>query len=187
MDREANLVFVTSNMNKLREARKLLGMQIKNANLELREVQSLSVKEVAGIKAREAYRILKKPVMVEDTGLYIRGFGGFPGALVKWTTNGVGYEGVCRLVDSCRSRDAYAETCVALCDGKSVKRFVGRIEGSIAMEPKGSRNFGWDYIFIPKGSAKTFAEMSVSEKNKVSMRRVAFSKLLHFLSEKSRI
>ncbi len=178
------LVFATSNASKLREARMLLGFDVVSRRMELDEVQSIHTEEVAAHKALQAYGKLKVPVMVEDTGLYINGLNGFPGALVKWLAAGMGYERICRIVDLCEDRSAYAETCVAFYDGKRVRTFIGRISGSIAASPRGDRNFGWDYIFIPKGYTKTFAEMSLKEKNGISMRRAAFAKLRRFLAGK---
>ncbi len=179
------LLFVTSNANKLREARRLLGFSIGHSGLELDELQSIDTGLVARHKALQAYNRLRTPVIVEDTGLYIDGLNGFPGALVKWAVRGLGYEGLCRIVDRCPNRKAYAQTCIAFCDGKRVRLFNGRINGTIAMHPKGKRNFGWDYIFIPKGRRKTFAEMSIGEKNVISMRRKAFDRLRRFLAEKN--
>ena len=178
------LVFATSNVNKFNEAKSILKIRILRKDIKLDEMQSIRTERVARYKALQAYDKLKVPVIVEDTGLYITEFNGFPGALIKWTAAGIGYERICRLVDLCKNRNAYAETCVAFYDGKEIRTFIGRIDGKIAMHPKGRRNFGWDYIFMPKGSAKTFAQISISEKNKVSMRRVSFEKLHRFLASR---
>lgn len=179
-----DLVLVTSNQNKAQEVRHILGIEIKTADLDLPELQSLSVDEVAKTKVKTAYGIVRKPVMVEDTGIYIKSFAGFPGALVKWFVNGLGYEAACRSVDISKDRSAYAETCVAFYDGKSLKTFTGRIYGKIAHTPRGKRNFGWDRIFIPNGYRKTFAEMTVAQKAKISMRGIAVRKLGKFLQSK---
>lgn len=179
-----DIVFVTSNRNKIREARRILGMQIKHKAIKLDEIQSMDSKVVAAHKARAAHAILKRPVIVEDTGLYIDGLGGFPGALVKWAVDGIGYERLCRLVDLCKNRQAHADTCIALCDGKKVKIFSGRVRGRISSMPQGSGNFGWDCIFVPEGFNETFAQMSPEEKDSLSMRRIAFSKLSKFISSR---
>ncbi len=177
------LIFATSNINKLKETRKM-GFDVDCKNIELDEIQSIHTEQVAKHKAAQAYAKLRLPVIVEDTGLYINELNGFPGALVKWLAHGLGYEKICRLVDICGNRRAYAETCIAFCNGKTTKTFVGKVKGRIAMHPKGKRDFGWDYIFIPEGSTKTFAEMSMKEKNAISMRQIAFVKLRRFLSGK---
>ncbi len=177
------IVFATSSVNKLREARSLLGFRIRNRNIDFAEIQALSEEEVARRKVADAYNAIRGPVIVEDTGLHMEGLDGFPGALIKWFIKGLGYERICRLADLCDNRRAYGETCVAFYDGKTLKTFVGRVDGSIAMHPKGRRKFGWDYIFIPKGHGRTFAEMTISEKNRLSMRGKAFLKMRKFLED----
>lgn len=176
------IVFATSNVSKFNEAKSILKIRISRKDIELDEIQSVSTEQVARHKALQAYRKLKVPVIVEDTGLYIKGLNGFPGALIKWVAAGIGYEKICRLVDLCEDRNAYAETCTVFYDGKVMKTFVGRIDGRIAVHPMGRRNFGWDYIFVPTGSAKTFAQISAREKNKISMRRISLEKLHRFLA-----
>ncbi len=179
-----DLVFVTSNQNKAQEVKHVLGIEIETADLDLPELQSLRVDEVAKTKVKAAYGIVKRPVIVEDTGIYIKSFAGFPGALAKWFVNGLGYEAACRAVDVSQDRSAYAQTCVAFYDGKSLKTFTGRIYGKIARTPRGAGNFGWDRIFIPNGYKKTFAEMTMEQKAKISMRGVAVRKLGKFLKIK---
>ena len=175
------LVFVTSNENKARELSHILGFGVEVASLGLPELQSMAVDEVARSKARIAYSKLRRPVIVEDTGVYITAFGGFPGALAKWFVKGLGYEGACRALDISNDRSAYAETCIAFYNGKRAKEFTGRICGSIALHPRGGSNFGWDRMFIPKGYKRTFAEMSIEEKSNISMRGIAGRKLKKFL------
>ncbi len=175
------LIFVTSNEHKARELSHILGFDIEVKKLELAELQSLSVEEVASRKAIEAYARVKRPVIVEDTGVYIKAFGGFPGALAKWFVIGLGYEGVCRSVDISNDRSAYAQTCIAFYDGRTSKIFTGRIYGSISNHPRGADKLWWDRIFIPKGYKRTFAQMGIEEKSKISMRGIAGRKFKKFL------
>ena len=174
-------VFVTSNANKLREASAILGRELSQSDLEIKEIQALEVKDVVREKAREAYLILKKPVLVEDTGLYIKRLKGFPGALIKWVLGAIGNEGICGLLPQGADRSAYAETGLCLYDGKEFRTFFGRVDGKIAASPRGATNFGWDPVFQPDGHERTFAEMSAEEKNAVSMRAAAFAKLKEYL------
>jgi XTP/dITP diphosphohydrolase len=180
------LVFVTSNENKARELSHILGFSIEVRNLELPELQSISVEEVARNKAKIAYSKVRQPVIVEDTGVHISAFGGFPGPLAKWFVTGLGYEGACRSLDISKDRRAYAETCIAFYNGKRSREFTGKIYGSIAYHPRGASNFGWDRIFIPKGYKRTFGEMSIEEKAKISMRGIAGRKLRKFLQGNKR-
>jgi non-canonical purine NTP pyrophosphatase (RdgB/HAM1 family) len=179
-------IFVTSNEHKAKEMSHILGFNVDAKNLDLPELQSLSVEEVASYKAKVAYAKVKKPVIVEDTGIYINAFNGFPGALAKWFVKGLGHESACRSLDLSKDRGAYAETCIAFYNGKSTKTFVGRIYGSIADHPRGASGFGWDMIFIPKGYKRTFAQMTMNEKSGISMRGIAGRKLKKFLQANKR-
>ena len=59
--------------------------------------------------------------------------------------------------------------------------FLGKINGNVTLEPKGSNGFGYDPIFIPENNIKTFAEMSLEKKNNISHRKIALTKLKSFL------
>jgi non-canonical purine NTP pyrophosphatase (RdgB/HAM1 family) len=176
------IFFVTSNENKLREVQEILGRKLDNIDLDIDEIQTLEVREVVKEKAWKAYQQVKKPILVEDTGVYIDSWKGFPGALIKWLLKTLGNGGICNALVS-RERDAFVETCFCLYDGKKFRIFVGRVDGRITETPRGETNFGWDPIFQPRGYEKTFAEMSNQEKNQLSMRKVASIKLKKFLEE----
>lgn len=156
-------LFVTSNPNKAREAAEILEMHLESVTLDLKEPQSLDVAEVATIKAttaREALHYPDHPVIVEDSGLVIEAWNGLPGALTKWFLQSVGNQGLLRMLSAEVNRSARAVCAVAVAAvDSSVRVFVGEVEGSIAPNPRGSGGFGWDEIFIPKRSAKTYAEL----------------------------
>ena len=176
------LYFVTSNDNKLREAEQILGKKIEKIDLDIDEIQTIDVEEVVKDKAHKAYDVVKKPVFVEDTGLYFTGMKGFPGALIKWLLKSVGTEGICKAVDGF-DRKAVAKASICLYDGKKYNIFTGEVKGSITKKPIGSSNFGWDPVFQPEGYDKTFAEMPAEEKNRISHRKLAFMKMKNFLGE----
>ena len=178
------IYFVTSNENKLREAREILGINVNSVSVDVPEILYLYVKDIVISKAKSAYEHVRKPVLVEDTGLYLRGLNDFPGALVKWMLKTVGNDGICKLLKDEKNRSAYAETCVCLYDGTNSYVFSGRIDGSIPNSPRGEQGFGWDPIFQPEGYSITFAEMPMEDKNKMSMRKEAFIKLKEHLESK---
>jgi XTP/dITP diphosphohydrolase len=173
--------FITSNKNKTKEIEEVLGTELKILDLRVREIQEIDVEKVVKDKAKEAFSFLKRPVIVEDTGLYIKAWNKFPGALIKWVLKGIGGEGICKFLKN--ERRAIAETCFCYYDGKKPKVFKGQIKGEIAKKPKGKSGFGWDPIFQPKGFKKTFAEMSLEEKTRISMRTKALNKLIKFLKK----
>ena len=80
---------------------------------------------------------------------------------------------------------AYFQTSISLTFDKKTFFFKGIVNGKISTEPKGKYGFGYDPIFIPKGSGKTFGEMSIKEKNKISHRAQAINKLKKFLINSS--
>ncbi|MEM3839168.1 MAG: RdgB/HAM1 family non-canonical purine NTP pyrophosphatase [Candidatus Micrarchaeaceae archaeon] len=179
--------FVTSNKHKLAEMRQILGMKMRSANIEVGEIQSIHAEEVALDKAMRAFATLKKPVIVEDTALYINALNGFPGALVKFMELSLGSNGICRLMRQYSDRRATAETCIVLYDGKKIKKFIGSVAGTISNKVRGSSGFGFDTIFIPAGYSRTFAEMGTEEKNKISHRMKAAVMLRSYLATHSSV
>lgn len=178
----AGLVFVTSNPGKAREAAALLGRAVAARALDLPEIQSLDFREVARAKAIVASHALGVPVLVEDSGLAVAGWGGFPGPLTKWITMGVlGQEGLAKMLDGFSDRGAEAVSVLAVArpDQREADVIVaeGRVKGSIALHPRGENGFGWDVLFIPEGETRTFAEMSPEEKTVRSHRARAFAAL----------
>jgi len=178
-------VFVTTNENKRREAARILGVELGKAALEVPEVQSLDLAEVAGHKVRAAREALGSPpypVLVEDSGLVVGAWNGLPGALTKWFLSSVGNEGILRMLCA-EDRSARAACAVAVADADGeVRVFEGEVQGEVAAEPRGEEGFGWDPIFVPLGSHLTYAEMGES-KHKDSHRARAFRQVRGWLEE----
>jgi XTP/dITP diphosphohydrolase len=176
--REVSLV--TSNPTKVVELQRILGMLIKQQNLDIPEIQALDPMVVAKQKAEEAYARLKTPVLVEDSGLAVAAWGEFPGALVKWMigrrTHSIGLEKFCAMVPA-DDRAAKACSVLVLYDGHDFVTGAGCVRGTIAPEPRGHNGYAWDPIFIPAGEAKTFGEMAPMAKDKVSARSLAVAEL----------
>ena len=181
------IAFVTSNPGKAREASHFLGRPVAAALLDLPEIQSLDFAEVARAKALAAAAALGQTVLVEDSGLEVRAWGGFPGPMTKWITAGpLGQEGLARMLDAFPDRTATAVSALALAKPgdrpEEVLVAVGRKDGSLAVSPRGTNGFGWDVLFVPKGATRTWAEMSPEEKNRDSHRGRAFAALRGLLS-----
>ena len=167
------LTFISGNTNKVRECERLLGVALTHESLPLDEIQSTDPLPVVEHKARLAYAVLNRPVLVEDTGLAFAAWNGLPGALIKWFLSSLGPEGLCRMMRAETNRTATAITLLGYCDGESVRTFAGTVQGTIPDRPRGTRGFGWDAIFQPEASDFTFAEMNAAEKDRFSMRRKA--------------
>ncbi|MGL4757741.1 MAG: RdgB/HAM1 family non-canonical purine NTP pyrophosphatase [Patescibacteria group bacterium] len=171
------IIFVTGNKNKKQEIIEILGGNIEFIDIDLVEIQELDIKMVLEAKAIEGYNKIGKPVIVEDTSLIINDWNGLPGPLIKWFMKSVGNKGILKMIKNFENREAIAITYLAWYDGLQVKLVEGSIKGTISEEEKGENGFGWDAIFIPNGSKKTFAQMNSEEKNQFSMRKLALSNL----------
>ena len=171
------LLFVSSNAGKAREVEAILGAPVERLALDLPEIQALEVDEVARHKAVTAFARAGRPVIVEDTGLYVAALRGLPGALVRWFLATIGPGGICELIPPGADRAAHARTAVAYCDGGTVGIFRGETPGVIVPAPAGQGGFGWAPIFRPLGASRTFAEMEPAEKAAYSMRRQALERL----------
>lgn len=175
------LQYVTTNPGKLREARRYLGDDtIDSYDYDYPEIQSPSLEPIAAEGAREAYQAVDGPVVVDDAGLFIHAFDGFPGPYSSFVENTIGVERVWDLASAVDDRDAEFRCVLAYCDGDGfddegerdndvlpVKCFTGVVEGTI-VAPRGSGGFGYDPIFEHNGS--TFAERTADEKNELSHR-----------------
>jgi XTP/dITP diphosphohydrolase len=179
-------IFVTTNEHKRREVQQILGVALGRADLDLPEVQAIDPAEVAAEKARaarEALGDIDLPVIVEDSGLMVDAWGGFPGALTKWVMQSVGNEGLLRMLAPVGDRSARAVCVVALAeaDGK-VRTFRGEVRGMVAESPRGEGGFGYDPVFVPGCSAMTYAEMGEG-KNADSHRARAFRAVKEWLEK----
>jgi non-canonical purine NTP pyrophosphatase (RdgB/HAM1 family) len=167
---------VTSNENKWREAQRILGRGLARAKLDLPEIQAATTAEVALSKARAAFAELKRPVVVEDAGIELRAFGGFPGPFIKYWETVARLESICRAVDGPKDRAVVAVCALGVCTADGAYVVDGRTEGTIAEHPRSTGGFGWDAIFVPAGDTRTFGEMTAEEKGRIAHRRRAWDK-----------
>jgi len=172
----AALILVTSRAEKAAEAIRL-GFDVRQRQVDLPEPQALDPADVVEAKARAAYTLLREPVVVEDSGLCVSAWGGFPGALVRWMEESVGLDGIARMLDPFPDRSATAVCVVAAFDGTLLQAARGQAAGRIADSPRGTGGFGWDRLFVPEGEDRTFAQMLPEEKDRQSHRRRAWEAL----------
>ncbi len=174
------ITFVTSNDNKVREAEQVLGMELNREKLDLDELQSMDLAPIIEHKARQAYNLVKRPIIVEDVGLYLDAWDGFPGPFVKWVYERIGYDVFPTLIPSDNRKVTWVVV-YGYCDGETFKTFEGRVEGTIAAEKRGTDGWGFDPLFIPAGLDKTYAELGSVEKLKYSARQQALLKVKKYL------
>lgn len=155
-----DIIFVTGNLNKVRWLERFLGQKIDHKKLDLKEVQSLDPIEVVREKVKEAYGLLERPVLIEDTALKFNAMGALPGPLIRFFYQELGNLGMCELLDGYSDRSATASVVYGLYDGSQFRYFDATASGVISHRPKGDNGHGWDPIFIQDGQTKTYGEMS---------------------------
>lgn len=175
------IYFATGNREKVKEAQAILKIPIEIVEMEIDEVQGLDSVFVITKKAEEAFKILQKPVIVDDVSVFIEALNGFPGPLIKFLREGIGNQGIIEILSSKNNRRATVQNAIGFHDGKKVHVFLGEVTGTIATEEKGSDGWGFDTIFIPEGEEKTYAEMGFEKKNQLSHRRRSLDKLKEYL------
>jgi non-canonical purine NTP pyrophosphatase (RdgB/HAM1 family) len=175
------LILVSSNPNKGIEAERILGIPLLRVSLVLPEIQAAGVEEITRYKLEVARTKGYNRLIVEDVSLGFDELGNFPGPYVRWLLEAAGGKGLAAIAYALNNRAAKAECCVAYWDGLKGHIFCGVAAGEILVEPRGERHFGWDAWFQPRGSKKTFAEMTDDEKDKVSHRGDAYRKLAEHL------
>lgn len=175
-----SLYFLTASKHKFKEIKAVIP-NLKQLNIELPELQEIDAKKIITAKLKEALNHHSGQFIVEDTSLYFEALNGLPGPLIKWFLKTLGTEGLFKLTQKLGNNKVTAKTIIGLAKNKKdIHFFTGEVKGQI-VSPKGSDMFGWNNIFKPKGSNKTFAQMSVDEKNEISMRGIAAKKLKEFL------
>jgi XTP/dITP diphosphohydrolase len=191
------LIFATNNQNKATEINAILGTAFKISTL--REIgleidipePHATLEENAREKSTTIYKLTQSDCFGEDTGLEVEALQGAPGV------RSARYAGEhCNTEDNIKkllqelateqNRKARFRTVISLIENGNEYQFEGVCEGMIAWTSHGEQGFGYDPIFIPLGSTKSFASMTLDEKNKFSHRKKAVEKLVAHLHQKSR-
>ena len=189
------LIFATNNQHKVDEIRQVLGnnfsiITLKEAgiNIDIPEPHD-TLEANATEKSRTIHQLTNKNCFSEDTGLEVEALNGAPGVKsARYAGEGRSFdaniEKLLINLATAENKTARFRTVISLLiDGKEYL-FEGICAGKIIEEKKGANGFGYDPVFIPDGSSKTFAEMDMVEKNKFSHRKKAMEKLVAFLDNK---
>lgn len=188
------LVFATGNQNKVKEIQALLPDSIQLLGLtdigcaeEIPETQPT----IEGNAAQKAFYVFEKyhhNCFADDTGLEIEALDGKPGVLSARYAGeakdaNANMDKILAELQNETNRFAHFKTVISLVvDGEEIQ-FEGVVEGTILKEKRGGKGFGYDPIFLPNGSDRSFAEMDVHEKNEISHRALAVKKLVAYLSK----
>ncbi len=188
------LIFASNNQNKITEIRSLLDsdfniltMKESGIHIEIPEPHD-SIEANASEKSRTVHQMTQKDCFSEDTGLEVEALHGKPGVISARYAgeNRSDEDNIRKLLNElshAKKRNAKFRTVISLIrDGKEYL-FEGICKGTITIKKRGFHGFGYDPVFIPEGSTKTFAEMNISEKNHFSHRKKAIFKLVDFLNK----
>jgi XTP/dITP diphosphohydrolase len=191
------LIFATNNQHKITEVQSLIGDHFILKSL-LQIGCSEDIPETAPtlegnalLKAEFVYNAFGKNCFADDTGLEIEALDGRPGVFsARYASDGhdfeVNIDKVLLELTGKINRKARFRTVIALILDGTVHYFEGIVNGEIITERRGIKGFGYDPVFLPEGYTDTFAEMPLSEKNKISHRARATNKLVDFLNQRTR-
>ncbi len=191
------LLFATGNPNKVKEIKALVSdlsyEVITMADIGFHEdipETGSTLEENANLKAQYLFERTNKEVIAEDTGLEVDALQGEPGV---YSARYAGAEKdpeknmslLLSRLGSTKNRSARFKTVISLIGPSGRQNFEGVCEGNISLARKGEQGFGYDPIFVPVGYQSSFAEMSMTEKSKISHRGRALEKLIAFLQARS--
>lgn len=186
------IIFATNNEHKIKEIQSLVGNDFTIITLEQAGIDidipepHDTLQENAYEKAITIENITKQNCFSEDTGLEIEALNGEPGVKSARYAGGdrnfqANIDKVLEKLNGITNRKAQFRTVICLLWNKEVFYFEGICKGTIAETMHGGEGFGYDPIFIPEGASKSFAEMTMEEKNIYSHRQKAVTQLFTFL------
>lgn len=188
------LVFATANQNKVKEIQALIPDSIRL--LGLSDIQCLeeipeTQPTIEGNAAQKAFYVFEKyhhNCFADDTGLEVEALDNRPGVMsaryagdAKNASDNM--DKVLAELKNETNRTARFKTIISLVINGEETLFEGVVEGTILKEKRGEKGFGYDPIFLPNGSDRSFAEMELAEKNKISHRALAVNKLVAYLNK----
>tara|TARA_B100001758_G_C18349764_1_gene579176 strand:+ start:658 stop:1236 length:579 start_codon:yes stop_codon:yes gene_type:complete len=187
-----NLIFASQNHNKVKELKSILPSNLTIQSLsdigfyeDIAET-SITIEGNSLLKAQTIYDKYKMNCLSDDTGLEVDFLNGEPGVFSARYAgeNASSKENITKLLnrlDGVIVRSARFKTIVTVIFEGNVYQFEGIVEGEIAVKEMGINGFGYDPVFVPKGSKVSFAQMSASKKNQMSHRYLALKKASKFI------
>lgn len=162
------ITYITGNWAKVKVAKMFfepLGFEIDNKKIECPELQADTFEEVAKYSSKYASDLLKCDTLKNDSGLVIPALKGFPGPYTHYVEDTLGEDGILKLMQNIENREAYFVECLCYTQyGKEPVCFTSKINGKIALEKSGKYGWSYDFIFIPEGKDKTFANYPDDER-----------------------
>ena len=192
MIKHIDLIFATGNQNKLLEINKIIPNNVKIISLkdlkfsdDIPENEN-TIEGNAIYKAKYIYNKFNTNVFSDDTGLEVEALNGEPGVYSaryagEACDSNDNINKLLKKLKKKKNRNARFKTIIALIIKNKIHTFEGIINGEILKNPIGENGFGYDSIFRPAGYSKSFAELSINEKNIISHRSLAIKKLINFI------
>lgn len=176
--------FVTRNEGKFREVAAVFAaahLPLDRLDMEKTEIQAERLEDVVAFAARDLARRVDGDFLVDDSGLFVDALGGFPGVYSHFVYRTLGCRGLLTLLKGEPNRKATFRAAFALRRGDAIRLFSGEVGGVVAAAVRGTGGFGFDPVFVPNGAIRTFAEMTVEEKNQLSHRAAAARQVVAYL------
>ena len=189
-----DILFFSHNQKKIIEVKQIF----KDSKIKVSDLNSFeNIKEPketgntfasnAKIKSKYGQKLFKTPCFADDSGFCVEALKNNPGVkskrfLEKFSNNKEAFKYIISNVVKRKNNKAFFVTaiCLTLKENHHIV-FSGRINGTVSLEPKGANGFGYDPVFVPENYTQTFAEMNLKEKNVISHRKIAITKLKSFL------
>lgn len=187
------LIFASNNTGKIFEIQSLIPHSIKiiplkeaGIHVDIPEPYD-TFRQNAWAKADYIFRSTGKNCFAEDSGLVVPALNGAPGVYSaryagEPSNDRANNEKLLQAIKHIHNKEAYYQAVICLILGKDIYYFTGKCEGTLTTTPKGSGGFGYDPLFIPDNYDQTFAELPLSEKNKISHRAAAMKQFSSFLN-----
>lgn len=181
---QQKLLFVTGNKNKFAEAQEITkraGILIEQLHERPVEIQSSSLHEIARDSCQQVLDLVNRPLFVEDAGMFIYHFNGFPGPYSSYVLKTLNNPGLLKLMEGVKDRLAVFRSVIAYGEpNREIQLFEGETLGTISKRIRGTE-WGFDPIFIPEeGDGSTYAEMSDEMKNRISHRAKSLAKFVQW-------
>lgn len=172
-----SVTLVTGNPNKLAAWRRMFpnDVELNTSDIDLEEIQSLDTSAIIENKAKRAYEIIAKPVIVEDITAGLDKLNGLPGPFIKFFEDKLGKEALYILAGG--EELATVSCTAAYYDGNTMLIAEGTVHGKV-VPARGDNGFGFDFVFLPDNHNKTYAEMTHEEKDSISHRHLAIESLV---------
>lgn len=155
------------------------GYELEHIRTTYPEIQADTLEETIVPGLRWLLERYPRPLMIDDSGLVVDALKGFPGVYSSYVFKTVGCDGILRLMEGVKERGARFECCIGfIAPGKEPYVAKGVAKGSVSQEKAGTGGFGYDPIFVPEGYSKTYAQIEIGEKNRISHRGRAIEAFL---------